>query len=87
MSLSFGSACHGAGRVMGRGKAKNNMSGEEVKKELARQGVTVRAEKAEVIAEEAPSVYKNSDDVVDVVDRLGIAQKVARLIPVGVIKG
>jgi len=87
MSLSFGSACHGAGRVMGRGKAKDNISGESIQEELARQGITVRAERATVIAEEAPSVYKNSDDVVDVVDRLGIAQKVARLIPIGVIKG
>ncbi|MDV0445801.1 RNA-splicing ligase RtcB [Methanimicrococcus sp. At1] len=87
MSLSFGSACHGAGRVMGRGKAKDTMSGEAVQEELARQGITVRAERASVIAEEAPSVYKNSDDVVDVVDSLGIAQKVARLIPIGVIKG
>jgi len=87
MSLSFGSACHGAGRVMGRGKAKDSMSGEAVRRELARQGVTVRADKVSVIAEEAPSVYKNSDDVVDVVDRLGIAQKVARLLPIGVIKG
>ncbi|WNY23976.1 RNA-splicing ligase RtcB [Methanimicrococcus hongohii] len=87
MSLSFGSACHGAGRVMGRGKAKDSMSGEAVQEELAKQGITVRAERASVIAEEAPSVYKNSDDVVDVVDSLGIAQKVARLIPIGVIKG
>lgn len=87
MELSFGSACHGAGRVMGRGQAKHNMSGEAIQEELAKQGITVRAEKASVIAEEAPSVYKNSDDVVDVVDRLGIAQKVARLIPIGVIKG
>ncbi|MBZ3936323.1 RtcB family protein [Methanimicrococcus blatticola] len=87
MSLSFGSACHGAGRLMGRGKAKGSMNGEAIQEELARQGITVRAEKASVIAEEAPSVYKNSDDVVDVVDSLGIAQKVARLIPIGVIKG
>jgi len=72
---------------MGRGKAKDNISGESIQEELARQGITVRAERATVIAEEAPSVYKNSDDVVDVVDRLGIAQKVARLIPIGVIKG
>ena len=87
MSLSFGSACHGAGRIMGRGQAKHNMNGEKIREDLARQGVTVRAEKASVIAEEAPSVYKSSDDVVDVVDQLGIAQKVARLIPIGVIKG
>lgn len=87
MSLSFGSACHGAGRVMGRGKAKDTLSGETVRDELALRGVTVRAERASVIAEEAPSVYKNSDDVVNVVDSLGIAQKVARLIPIGVIKG
>lgn len=87
MSLSFGSACHGAGRVMGRGKAKDTLSGEEIQKVLAGQGITVKAERATVIAEEAPSVYKNSDDVVDVVDSLGIAQKVARLIPIGVIKG
>lgn len=87
MSLSFGSACHGAGRVMGRGKAKDNMSGENIREELAKQGITVRAQRDSVIAEEAPDVYKNSDDVVDVVDSLGIAQRVARLIPIGVIKG
>lgn len=87
MTLSFGSACHGAGRVMGRGKAKDSMSGENIREELARQGIIVRAERDSIIAEEAPSVYKNSDDVVDVVDSLGIAQKVARLIPIGVIKG
>ncbi|WNY25741.1 RtcB family protein [Methanolapillus millepedarum] len=87
MELSFGSACHGAGRVMGRGQAKNNMSGEAIRDELERQGITVRADKPSVIAEEAPSVYKPSDEVVDVVDQLGIANKVARLIPIGVIKG
>lgn len=87
MELSFGSACHGSGRVMGRGKAFGSLDGRSVRDRLAAQGITVRAERDAVIAEEAPEVYKPSDDIVDVVDQVGIAQKVARLLPMGVIKG
>ena len=72
---------------MGRGQAVHSLSGEEIRDRLAAQGVTVLAEKMSVIAEEAPEVYKPSEEIVDVVDQVGIAGKVARLIPMGVIKG
>lgn len=87
MEMTFGSACHGSGRIMGRGQAVHSLSGEEIRDRLAAQGVTVLAEKMSVIAEEAPEVYKPSEEIVDVVDQIGIAGKVARLIPMGVIKG
>ncbi|VVB86713.1 tRNA-splicing ligase RtcB [uncultured archaeon] len=58
-----------------------------MQKELAAKGISVRATQPSVIAEEAPSVYKSSEDVVDVVHQLGIARKVVRLLPIGVAKG
>jgi tRNA-splicing ligase RtcB len=87
MDVSFGSACHGAGRVMSRSGAKRTFRGEEIQKDLSGQGISVRAAHPSVIAEEAPGVYKSSSEVVDVVDRLGIAGKVAKLMPLGVVKG
>lgn len=87
MDISFGSACHGAGRVMSRNSAKGELRGEDVKRELGLQGIQVRATQASLLAEEAPEVYKSSSEVVDVVHELGIAKKVARLLPMGVIKG
>jgi len=87
MELSFGSACHGAGRVLGRGKAIKTLDGKSIKEGLADKGIIVKAERDQIIAEEAPEVYKPSNEVVDVVDKTGIALKVARLIPMGVIKG
>ncbi len=87
MDISFGSACHGAGRVMSRGQAKHEFYGEKIKQELEAKGITVRATHPSVIAEEAPGVYKSSSDVVDVVHNLGIARKVARVLPIGVAKG
>ncbi|MDY0387215.1 MAG: RtcB family protein [Methanolobus sp.] len=87
MELTFGSACHGAGRVMSRKSAKQELRGEEVQKDLRSQGIIVRANHPSLIAEEAPAVYKSSSDVVDVVHSLGIATKVARVFPMGVIKG
>lgn len=87
MDLSFGSACHGAGRIMSRAHAKKEFQGQKIKESLAAQGITVRATHPSVIAEEAPGVYKSSSDVVNVVHDLGIARKVARVVPLGVSKG
>ena len=87
MELTFGSACHGAGRISSRAAALESLNGEVIQKELADMGISVRATRPSIIAEEAPSVYKPSEDVVDVVHQLGIARKVVRLMPVGVAKG
>ncbi len=87
MDVSFGSACHGAGRVMSRSHAKKEFKGESVRDSLQREGIVVKAAQPSVIAEEAPQVYKSSSEVVNVVHELGIARKVVRLIPMGVIKG
>ncbi|MDD2439241.1 MAG: RtcB family protein [Methanosarcinaceae archaeon] len=87
MDVSFGSACHGAGRVMSRAHAKKEFRGEGIKERLEAKGITVRATHPSVIAEEAPEVYKPSSEVVNVVHELGIARKVARVIPLGVTKG
>lgn len=84
--LSFGSTCHGAGRAMSRTAAKKVMTGNEVRKRLEAQGIAVRASTGE-LAEEAPHAYKDVDRVVDVVHEAGLARKVARLVPVGVVKG
>lgn len=85
--LTFASACHGAGRVSSRAEAKRELFGETIQKELADKGISVRATHPSVIAEEAPAVYKSSEDVVDVVHQLGIARKVVRVMPMGVAKG
>lgn len=87
MDISFGSACHGAGRIMSRAHAKKEFHGQSIKENLEAQGITVRATHPSVIAEEAPGVYKSSSEVVNVVHELGIARKVARVIPLGVAKG
>jgi tRNA-splicing ligase RtcB len=87
MELTFGSACHGAGRVTSRSAALKEFRGETVQKELAARGISVRATQPSVIAEEAPAVYKPSEEVVDVVHQLGIACKVVKLMPIGVAKG
>lgn len=87
MELTFGSTCHGAGRVMSRHEALRRIRGSEVKRELLGRGIIVKAPKDAAIAEEAPEVYKEIDAVVDVVDRLGISRKVARLVPIAVAKG
>ncbi|MGP8321745.1 MAG: intein-containing RctB family protein [Methanosarcinaceae archaeon] len=87
MDISFGSACHGAGRVMSRAHAKREFYGEDIKKDLEARGITVKATHPSVIAEEAPGVYKSSSEVVNVVHNIGIAKKVARVLPMGVAKG
>lgn len=87
LDLTFGSACHGAGRVMSRSQALKLFTGKNVKAALNKEGIVVKATSPGMLAEEAPQVYKPSGDVVDVVHNLGIASKVARLMPLGVSKG
>lgn len=87
MERSFGSTCHGAGRVMSRHEAKRNVRGDNLKKELESSGIRVRAGSMAGLAEEAPQAYKDVEGVVETVSGAGLARKVARLIPVAVIKG
>jgi tRNA-splicing ligase RtcB (3'-phosphate/5'-hydroxy nucleic acid ligase) len=87
LELTFGSSCHGAGRTMSRKAATREIRGEQVRSELERQGVSVRAQSMRGLAEEAPLAYKDVDLVVDSVVGAGIAIKVARVRPVGVVKG
>ncbi len=87
MKQSFGSTCHGAGRVMSRSRAKKEVRGEKLRSDLKSRGIVVRAGSMPGLAEEAPSAYKDVDRVIEVVARAGIARKVARLRPVAVIKG
>ena len=87
MERSFGSSCHGAGRVMSRSKAKKTVWGEDLRKELQSRGIQIRAGSMAGLAEEAPQAYKDVDEVVSTVVGAGIARRVARLVPVAVIKG
>ncbi len=87
MRHSFGSACHGAGRVMSRTAAIKHAEGRRIDRELAERGIIARARSWKGLAEEQPDAYKNVDLVVDVVHEAQLAKKVARLRPVGVIKG
>jgi len=86
-TLSFSSTCHGAGRAMSRGAAKRRVQGDVLRKELLARGIVIRCPSNQELAEEAPLAYKDVDRVVDVVHRAGIARKVARLRPIGVVKG
>jgi tRNA-splicing ligase RtcB len=87
MGRSFASTCHGAGRAMSRTKARKVMSGQELAKSLREQGVTIAASQWKLLAEEAPYAYKDVSHVVDVCEGAGLSRKVARLRPVGVVKG
>jgi len=87
MELTFGSTAHGAGRLMSRSAAKRKFWGGEIRASLEKRGIAIRAASPTVLAEEADPTYKNVDDVVDVSDKVGIATKVARLVPLAVIKG
>ena len=86
MELTFGSSCHGAGRTMSRSKARKQIWGDDLRKELAEQGIVVRGSN-KGLAEEAPAAYKDVSHVVEVVHNAGIARQVARLRPLAVIKG
>jgi tRNA-splicing ligase RtcB len=87
MTQSFGSTCHGAGRLMSRHEAKRNIRGEKLRQDLESDGIHIRAGSMAGLAEEAPQAYKDVNQVVDAVVGAGIARKVARLRPLVVIKG
>jgi tRNA-splicing ligase RtcB len=84
---AFNSTCHGAGRAMSRHEALRRISGPALRRELETAGVTVRAGSLRGLAEEAPFAYKDIDEVVLTCERAGLAQRVARLVPIGVVKG
>ena len=87
LELSFGSTAHGAGRTMSRSAARRNYTTESVRKNLESKGIYIKALSREGMVEETPEAYKDVDSVVEVSHSLGIATKVARLVPIGVIKG
>jgi len=87
MRETFGSTCHGAGRVMSRTAAVKAARGRHIARELEGKGILVRATGRDALEEEMPEAYKDVKDVVHVVERFGISRKVAKLRPIGVIKG
>jgi tRNA-splicing ligase RtcB len=84
---SFSSTCHGAGRAMSRTKAKKVMTGPELREQLEGQGITLATSQWKLLAEEAPYAYKDVSQVVEACEGAGLSKKVARLRPVGVVKG
>ncbi len=87
MKESFGSTCHGAGRIKSRAAAKRELRGEAVLKDLQSRGITIKTGNMKGLAEEAPQAYKDVAAVVDVAHNAGISRIVARTRPIGVIKG
>ncbi len=87
MEETFGSTCHGAGRVMSRHQAIKAAKGRAIVRELEDKGIIVKGASRGTIVEEISDAYKDVDDVVNVVHRAGISRKVAKLVPLGVIKG
>jgi len=87
MQRAFGSACHGAGRRMSRHNALKRWHGKDVVMELERRGILVRSPSLRGVAEEAPGAYKDVTEVVDATERAGLARKVAKLVPIAVVKG
>jgi tRNA-splicing ligase RtcB (3'-phosphate/5'-hydroxy nucleic acid ligase) len=87
MERSFGTACHGAGRRLSRSAVRRRVEGAALRRQLEERGITVRAPSSRGLAEEAPEAYKDVERVVEVVERAGLAARVARLRPIGVVKG
>ena len=87
MEVSFGSTCHGAGRAASRSAAKRALRGRDIQKELEQEGIIVMAQGWASLAEEASMAYKDVADVIDAADGAGISRKVARMRPLGVVKG
>ena len=87
MEETFGSTCHGAGRVMSRHQAIKAAKGRAIARELEDKGIIVKGASQGTIVEEIPEAYKDVNDVVNVVHHAGISRKVAKLVPMGVIKG
>jgi tRNA-splicing ligase RtcB len=87
MKETFGSSCHGAGRMMSRTKARHEINADELRSRLRKLGVFAEAGSSKGLVEEAPEAYKDIDEVVNVVAKAGIAKRVARFRPVAVVKG
>lgn len=87
MEKAFGSSCHGAGRKMSRMQAKKAVRGSTLREELEKRGIRIRSDSDAGLAEEAPTAYKDVSEVVSVVHNAGLARKVARVVPLAVIKG
>lgn len=87
MDQTWGSTCHGAGRMMSRHEALRRVRGEELRGQLSQKGIVIQAKGFKTLAEEAPQAYKDVDLVVEVCHQAGISKKVAKLKPIGVIKG
>ena len=87
LERSFGTTCHGAGRRLSRTAAKKEIAGADLRRQLEAQGIVVRSASNKGLAEEAPFAYKDVELVVDIVARAGLARRVARLAPLGVVKG
>jgi tRNA-splicing ligase RtcB len=87
LTKSFGTTCHGAGRLLSRTAARKRIGGKELRRELEARGIVVRSPSPKGLAEEAPFAYKDVERVVEIVERAGLARRVARLVPLGVVKG
>jgi tRNA-splicing ligase RtcB len=87
MNETFGSTCHGAGRMLSRKAAKKRSKGRALQRELEDKGILVRWTGRSTLAEEMPEAYKDVNRVVNVVHGAGISKKVARLRPIAVVKG
>jgi len=87
MDENFGSTCHGAGRLLSRSAARRKLNGKDVAKELRGRGISIKTEHVSSLAEEASHAYKDVTEVVNIVQQAGISKKIAKSIPVGVIKG
>lgn len=85
--IAFGSCCHGAGRILSRSQAKKTINNRQLEKELVNRGIIIKTSNINSLAEEAPEAYKDVNEVVYVVKKLGLAKIVARTKPLGVIKG
>jgi tRNA-splicing ligase RtcB len=87
LERSFGTTCHGAGRVLGRREAKRRIRPEDLQRQLEDAGVLVKVGKLALLVEEAPQAYKDVSEVVEVCEGAGLSQRVARLRPLAVLKG
>jgi len=87
MQETFGSTCHGAGRAQSRSAARRSLNGADIARTLAARGITVKAGSLGSLAEEASSAYKDIDEVVGITHEAGISRRIARTVPIGVIKG
>lgn len=84
---AFFSTCHGAGRLMSRHQAARSITGPRLRQQLEEQGIAVRGASSRGLAEETPAAYKDINQVVDAAEGAGLCRKVARLVPLGVVKG